>query len=292
MVGWLLGLLAASGVALATERVALPGSEVSLPAEPGFVLADTYVGVWHPGTDASVMVTKLPGPAAEVVPQFTPEALAGQGLTVGAPGPVTLDGRSGVWFEGTQQQYRVWLALVGDSGGTWLIKGTAKNEADGAPLVRMMRGATWGAWVPPRLAFAIEVPDGMAEAGTMQGALYFGPANGNGGPGEPMLAVAPSVRPLPAKVETARAQFERIPGVIGVNEDEVRDVVQGGMTGWDLQGHGLDAKTGDEMVVWQRMLFRADGSFYRMVGMAPRREAHRWVRAWEKAAATLREAER
>lgn len=277
-------------LAHAGDLVALPGSEVRLPLEPGFVLADRWVGVGNPASQASVMVTRIDAPVAQLVAGFTDEALAKQGVTVTARRDTQLGSYGGVWIDGTQSGARVAMAVVGDASRAWLLKGVAFTEADGAAVARMLEGAAWGEAAPAALVFDIVAPAGMLLAAEMAGSRLYTPDGTMGaGAGKPLFVVAPSVRPATASEDTARALFQSVAGLKDVVAEGATPVVFVGRKGWDVRGRGVDAATGAPMVAWQRILFSADGNYLRLVGVAPRAEADRWIPAWEAAAATLRD---
>jgi hypothetical protein len=276
-------------LAQAAELLTLPGSEVRLPAEPGFIVADRWVGVARPGTEASVMVTRLDAPVTQLLAGLTSDALAGQGVVVEARGPTEVGGYAGEWIEGRQGSARVYLAVVGDGTRAWILKGVAFKKKDRTPIQRILRGAVWGETAPAELVFTMDTPAGMAVAAEIQGARIYTPGGVMGTPGVPLLVVAPSIRPLPATEASARSSLATTAGFAGLEVDEVTPVVLGGRHGWDLRGRATDPSTGQPLVAWQRMVFAPDGTFIRLVGSAPREDGDAWVAAWVAAAETLRE---
>ncbi len=291
MLPTLLLLLSSLGLAAETDLVLvpLPGSEVQVPLEPDFEVAKRWVGVANEKTHASIMVTRMDVGADKMVISLTPEALAPQGVKVTSSRPVRLGEYDGKWMEGTQAGGPVWIALVGDSAHSWIIKGSARTKGTGAAVVRMLEGAAWGEPAPSALAFEIDAPFGLGHARDMAGSRMFTKdgAVGNGA-GKPLFIVAPSLQAAPITEETARATFLTGSGVEGVVVDKAVAIRHDGQLGWDLRGKGVDATTKDPMFLWQRMVFTPDGFYLRLVARAPLAEANVWLPAFEAAANSLR----
>ena len=64
------------------QGVRVPGTKVTLTPPDGFSLAQQYPGFEREVDQASIMVTELPGPAAEMIRVMTKEALAGRGMVL------------------------------------------------------------------------------------------------------------------------------------------------------------------------------------------------------------------
>lgn len=286
----LLAALSFFGFAFAADLVPLPGSEVKLPLERGFVVENRWVGVANPTTQGALMVTGFEVDSGTMIASLTPKALATQGVTIKSTEPVQLGAYAGTWMEGIQAGGRVWIALVGDSRHTWIFKGSAPTRKAGAAVVRMVKGAAWGDPVPAALAFEIEAPEGLLHAADLTGARMFTVDGTMGNTvGQTLFVVAPSLRAVPVAEATARGMFEKINGLEAVAIEQAAPVTHGARIGWDLRGQGVDAKTRAPMVAWQRLLFTPDGLYLRLLGVAPLAEADRWIPSWEAAAATLRD---
>lgn len=286
----LFGLLALVGVVFAGEPVVLPGSEVRLPAQPGFVVEKRWVGVANPTTQATLAVNRMDAPAAVMIGAMGPEALAQQGVQIIEQRRVRIAGYRGTWMEGLQSGLFVWVVIVGDDDHTWLFKGTAPNVEAGRAVEQMVKGATWGEVAPVALAFVVEAPSGLKHAADLGGASMYTVDGTMTAVGKPLFVVAMSVRPLPPTEESARAMFGKVAGLEGVTVESVTPVVQSGRSGWDVRGQGVDVTTKAPMLVWQRVLFSADGLYLRCLGVAPLAEAEVWGPAYEAAAGTLRDA--
>jgi hypothetical protein len=98
----------------------------------------------------------------------------------------------------------------------------------------------------------------------------------------------PSIRPVKVGESTARGMLKQVSGLRDVVVNGSQAVVRDGQRGWDHTGTAADATTGAPMVAWQRVMFEADGSYLRVVGMAPAAEKTAWFPAFEAAAGTLR----
>src|SRR5215213_5364220 len=71
-----------AAVPVFTQAMRVPGTKVSIAPPDGFSIAQQYPGFERPVDQASVMVTELPGAAADMIRALTPQALATRGMTV------------------------------------------------------------------------------------------------------------------------------------------------------------------------------------------------------------------
>ncbi|MEA2562724.1 MAG: hypothetical protein QOH06_4228 [Acidobacteriota bacterium] len=75
----------------AAEPVRVPGTGISLQPPAGFALAEDYPGFQSAEQQASIMVTRMPAPVAEIRKAMTKDTLATRGITLlltesGSPG--------------------------------------------------------------------------------------------------------------------------------------------------------------------------------------------------------------
>lgn len=229
----LLALLTFVGFVSAGTPVVLPGSEVQLPAMPGFMVETRWVGVGNPTTQAALLISRVDAPVAEMLAAMTPEALSQQGVALTRSRPVHIEGYDGTWMEGLQSGLSVWVVVVGDEHHCWIFKGTAPTAKAGRPIAEMVKGATWGDLAPASLAFAVEAPAGMQHASDTSGASIFTVEGtmGAGVVGKPLFAVAPGIRSVSPTEETARAMLATVAGLEGVTIESTLRIVQAGMSG-------------------------------------------------------------
>ena len=130
----LTAILALSAALLsARQAVRVPGTGVTLVPPEGFSLARRFPGFEHPGLQASIMVSELPSPAADMKAGLTTQALASQGLAVIDSSTVRIDGADALLLELAQQSggidFQKWMLVAGDGHATLLVVGSFPRSA-------------------------------------------------------------------------------------------------------------------------------------------------------------------
>ncbi len=116
--------LVASGTA-AGQPVRVPGTRVSLEAPDGFSPAKQFPGFENVALRAALMVTELPGPAAEMRRGMTKSALASRGMTLVSSSSVAVGGSQGSLLYVRQStpagEVSKWMLITGDQTTTMIV---------------------------------------------------------------------------------------------------------------------------------------------------------------------------
>ncbi len=135
-------------LSLAAERV--PGTKVTLDPPKGFAMSTQFPGYMMAETGASIMVSQIPGPIAEVAKGFTKEGLAKNGMNLLATKTVTTKTGKTTLYHVAQSargtDYLKWIIAFGNEKETVLVVATfPRNVADewSEKLRTSVVGARW-----------------------------------------------------------------------------------------------------------------------------------------------------
>lgn len=115
------------------EPVRIPGTNVSLQPPAGFERSESFPGFQSAEQQASIMVTQMPAPVAEVMKGMNKETLATRGMTLLSSNPETAGGRDALLLQVAQAaggaEYLKWMLVTGDPKSTVLVVGTFPKSA-------------------------------------------------------------------------------------------------------------------------------------------------------------------
>ncbi len=193
----LLGLAVVASTAHAAP-MHVPGTGVSLAPPPGFVPSQRFPGFQHEAKGASIMVTEVPGPAAQMQQGMTREVLASRGMTLLRSQTVKIGGSDALLVHASQsaagKDFLKWMLIAGDAKRTVMIVGTFPKAATelSLPLKRALLSASWSAAAKPApyegLAFRVDPTVRLKLAGRVGNTLVFS-ESGIMGPGDTEQAV-------------------------------------------------------------------------------------------------------
>jgi hypothetical protein len=114
------------------QSVRVPGTKVALTPPPGFSLARQYPGFEQPASQASIMVTELPGRRGEMIRALTPQALATRGMVLLSAPDETINGNPARLMSLRQKAGATdalkWMLIGGNQSMTIMIVGTFPAE--------------------------------------------------------------------------------------------------------------------------------------------------------------------
>jgi hypothetical protein len=148
-------IVESAAVAVFAQTVRVPGTKVSLVPPPGFSLAQQYPGFEREADQASIMVTELPTPAAEMIKAMTAPALATRGMTLVSSQQAVIDGHAARLLSVRQKtpagDVLKSMLIAGDPSMTIMIVGMSATDASSstaAEIRRALLSATWGSAAP------------------------------------------------------------------------------------------------------------------------------------------------
>lgn len=149
----LLSALAMKGATAAP--VAVPGTKVALEPPPGFTLADRFPGFQRADVNASIVVSEMPAPVAEIQQSMHKENLAKRNIVLLESHMITHAGADALLVKVSQQAlgdtYLKWMLVTGDAQTTTLVVGTFRSDTEtelSAPLRQAVLSTTLDAARP------------------------------------------------------------------------------------------------------------------------------------------------
>jgi len=267
-----LALMLLSWAAAAPTAQAAPvqvlGTGVALDPPPGFVPAQRFSGFEWDAKSASIVVTELEGPAAQMQKGMTREMLAGRGMTLIRSQTVRLRGKTALLVQVSQSaagtEFLKWMLVAGDAKRTVMIVGTFPKAATDLtlPIKQAILSATWGGPVKATpfegLAFRADATPALKLAGRVGNALVFSESGsmGQGDPSQAILVMGSSVTAfaIPSLEQFARDRATRSTQVGPLRNIVGRALTLDGLPGYEIVAEANDARTGREVRMYQLVL--------------------------------------
>ena len=265
-------------------RKLVPGTGISLVPPDGFQPAATFDGFQHVASGASIMVTQVAGPYAQISLGLSmPHALRQRGMELveGAERPAGDEPGKLVRVE--QEANGIvadkWIRVFGSSERTAMIVATIPRSSGDTWMPRLRTSvltARWDERAGPRgpfdgTSFRLRELGGLQFVSKMGGMLMFTPDGepDSGRTGKPLFLAGPSIAPRTPSESRDFAE-ERIRNVEGHRVTEIESVTPveiDGMSGLEIVAKAMDRDASAEAVIWQTMLFDGAG-YWRSVGIA------------------------
>jgi len=271
-----------SAVPASGQGIPVPGTKVSLVPPARFALADQYPGFESVAEQATIMVTELPGPAADMLRGMTGQALASRGMTLIAAEDVIIHGHPARVLNVSQRtanaDVQKWMLIAGDPGITVMIVGTfppAGSASTGAAIRRSLLSTSWqtaSAQSPfEGLPFHITPTARLKLARRVSNMLMLTESGTTGSPGssEALYVAGHSIGR--GQLEDVRAFSEdrarQINFVKNVRNFTGSNVQLDGLSAYELEADGVDARTGAPMRVYQ-VIVPDDTGYYILQGIS------------------------
>jgi hypothetical protein len=256
--------------------VRVPGTSVSLEPPAGFVSAESYPGFQNPEKQATILVTQMPAPAAEIRKAMTKDLLATRGITLLSSSEEKVGGRDALLVHVAQSaggvDYLKWILLWGDAEETVMVTGTFPKSAGeelGAAIRSAVLTATPSAVEPSGpfegLLFRIEPAGKLKIANRVSNMLLLTEDGRQGtlGPGEPIYVIGSSfgaggVGNLKAFSEARARKTEQITDLQNLTG---REITLGGLEAWEILADAKDVKSGIAIRLYQVIAPDAGGYF-------------------------------
>ena len=268
-------VLHVSAVLAIAQAVRVPGTKVNLAPPAGFSLAQQYPGFERQADQATIMVTELPGAAADMIRAMSKDALASRGMVLVASSQQAINGSPARLLNVRQNTSNgdvlKWILIAGDQTMTIMIVGMFPADsppATGTAIQRALLSTSWGAASPnafeglpfrvtptSKLKLARRVSNmlTLTESGTMGSpgsseALYLvGHSIGRGGVGD--------LRSF----SEARARQTTLTKSVG--NFTGRTVQIDGLDAYELEAEAVDARSGAPMRLYQVIVPDETGYF-------------------------------
>lgn len=260
----------------------VPGTSVSLVPPSGFSPAVRFAGFQNEKAGASIMVTELPAPLQATTEGFTPSALQAKGMQLMDRQSIDIAGGKATYLLLSQQAqgqtYLKQILLFGDSRRTVMINGVYP-EASKA-LEKEIRAALvstaylTGAHADPFAAtkFRLNVsgtPFRFAKSVTSSLIYTTDGEMPTRSPDKAAIVVANSHSTV---APNSRRQFsldrlKKLPRGASITPKTINPITVDKLSGYEIVGEGKDGNN-QKQLVYQVMLFDAEGGYYLLVGTA------------------------
>ena len=268
--------------ARAESQEPVKGTHVILTPPSGFVVADRFPGFMSEATGASVMVSELPAPFGEVTKDFNASGFKKQGMTLLTQEKASYGTYNGELISAAQSARGVdflkWMAVFWDDKTTYLVTASFPKEAK-ADLSDVLKKTVMGARVCTTdvdpfdaLTFRVSPTNDMKIAKVIGNGILL--SKGGVFPAKsietPIFVVGASASKglaIPDKKVFAEARLQKIATLKDVRVKTTDPITIGGLDGFESTADALDADSAAKMLVYQVVLFDADG-YYAMQGIA------------------------
>jgi hypothetical protein len=271
----------------------------------GFTKATSFYGFEQAETKSSVMLSKIPGPFAEVTKGFNKSTLATRGIDLISKKAVKIDNQSGFLLNVSQsaygQTFRKWILVFGNAQSTNVMTATfpstntAKLSDSLKQLILAVRPIAVSAPTASSLPFTVTTVAGLLPvqkiAAVGKAAAFTKDGNiPTAEPTDPLLIVAPSLgtfiisdtKAYATKRLSGYPQFE-IGTVTSTNEISIDN-----LPGWEIIVDARDRQTQAALKIYQIMLFPRSGGYVSITGIVGDKQAEVYLPKFKAIALTYR----
>lgn len=287
-----------AGFAQNARPIQVAGTRYSLIPPEGFVAATNFSGFQHPENGASVMVSELPAPYAELSKAFTADALKTKGMTLLGKETIDFNGGKATFLTVSQEaggtHFLKQILMFGDADKTVMINGIYPEAAKAiAPQIKAaLLSTVYDAAQPedPLAAanFSIEVSGtGFKFAKSLSGSLIY-TEDGKVPSQKAMFLGANSLGQTAAgdKKQHAIQVLKQLPNGEHTQVQKIAPVRIDNLDGYEIIARGKNKQMADELV-YQVVLYTAESEYFMLVGLAST-EQEKNLAAFRKLAQTFK----
>lgn len=275
-VSMLTAVVHCSAAPAVAQAVRVPGTKVSLTPPAGFSPAQQYPGFERAADQASIMVTELPTPAADMIRAMTRQGLASRGMNLIAAQDAVINGTPARLLHLRQQTPNAdvlkWMLIAGDRTMTIMVVGTL--PAGGAPstgnaIQQSLLTTSWGSAAAPSpfegLPFRVTPSAKLKLARRVSNMLTFTESGTMGSPGstEALYLVGHSIgKGQLGDLRTfaeARARQTTLTKSVGNFAGRMLQVDR--LDAYELEADALDARSGAPVRLYQVIIPDESGYF-------------------------------
>lgn len=286
------------------QSTLVTGTRVSLAPPVEFTPSSQFPGYQQESTGASIMVTEIPGPFAEVSAGFArPSELAKKGMTLQKKEEITIDGRTAlllqIWQVAAGQEFLKWILALGNANETVLVVATFLKQHE-SELSEKMRASlltvTWDSEksVSPTegLSFSLSEKRKMKPAKRIANKLIY-TKDGimpNEGGDAPLFIIGQST----AKVNVddpesfAKLILLQNDSFTDIEIEQSSEVLIDSLSGYEILAKGLDKKSKQPTVIYYTMLFEEQNYFFFMLGMVGSEQREAYLPVFKEMAGSFR----
>ncbi|MDL1873596.1 hypothetical protein FBQ85_00265 [Cytophagia bacterium CHB2] len=281
----------------------MAGTRVSLTPPAEFTLSAQFPGYQQESTGASIMVTEIPGPFAEVSAGFSvPAELAKKGMTLQTKEEITVDGRTAlllqIWQVAAGKEFLKWILAFGNANETVMVMATfpKQHESDRSEKLRTsLLTVTWDSEksVSPTegLSFTLSEKGEMKLAKRMANMLIYtkGGIMPTEGEDVPLFIIGQSISKVNVEDPESLAKLSLLQNdsVADIEIEQPVKVLIDSLSGYEIIAKGMSAKSKQPTVIYQMMLFE-DQNYYIMLGMVGSEKREAYLQVFREMAGSFR----
>jgi hypothetical protein len=280
------GLLSAGGITqptLAAEQPAIvAGTKVRLTPPTNFTPAAKFPGYFQASSNASIMVTEIPGPFSELSAGLrNPSKLEKNGISLLSQEQVKLNGQNAILLKMQQTASGVdflkWVLIFGDQASSTMVTATFPKHLN-AKLSESLKQSLLTSQQDQSLTESTD--EGLDYTLQEQGDLKLAKRISNGllltkggafpsqSAADPIFVVAPSVteQAIADPEAFSKQRLLKTNSVIKIEIETSQPVTINTLKGYEIVAKAQDQESGQPMLVYQVMLFDQKG-YYIMQGL-------------------------
>ncbi|MCE7940105.1 MAG: hypothetical protein DYG95_00705 [Chlorobi bacterium CHB1] len=285
------------------QSTLVAGTRVSLTPPAEFTLSAQFPGYQQESTGASIMVTEIPGPFAEVSAGFSvPAELAKKGMTLQTKEEITVDGRTAlllqIWQVAAGKEFLKWILAFGNANETVMVMATfpKQHESDRSEKLRTsLLTVTWDSEksVSPTegLSFTLSEKGEMKLAKRMANMLIYtkGGIMPTEGEDVPLFIIGQSISKVNVEDPESLAKLSLLQNdsVADIEIEQPVKVLIDSLSGYEIIAKGMSAKSKQPTVIYQMMLFE-DQNYYIMLGMVGSEKREAYLQVFREMAGSFR----
>ncbi len=265
-----------------TNHKSVAGTLIALIPLADFTEAQAFQGFQQKESNASIMVSEIPGPFSETTRGFNERDLKGQGVTLKNKEAIRVNGMEGYFITTEQHAYDMlfvkYILTFGDVKSTFIITGMYPKKFKGLDhaIVKALYSVVYdpASMVNPVTAvpFKINTSNTKFEfAKNISGTLLY-TVDGKV-PSESNDKTTFIVGQAFSKIETdneklfAFNRLSRMPYQIQTSQNRINEIEIDGLRGYEIEAQGTDSKSGTINTLYQVILF-SEASYYILFGAA------------------------
>ncbi len=287
-----------------TNLVIFPEVGLAIPQPTGFTKATSFYGFEQASTNSSILLSKIPGPFAEVTKGFDRNGLATRGIDLISRQPVKIDNQSGLLLQVSQsaygQKFLKWIVVFGDEQNTNIATATflSKNAAKlGLSLKQIVLAVSPNQSSPnaSSLPFTVTAVDGLSLVQKVAGVGKVAAFTKNGNiptasPTDPLFIVTPSLGDIPIgdRKSFATRRLSGYPQIEIAAVKSNNEITIDNLSGWEIIADGRDRQSKAMLKLYQIVLFPKQGGYVLMTGIVGDKQAEIYLPKFKTMALTYR----
>jgi hypothetical protein len=296
-------LLALSAAIAFAKPVPVPGTQVAIEPPEGFTLAKQFPGFMREDVTASIVVTEMPAPVAEIKKAMNKEDLATKGMVLLESETLKHAGKDALLVKVSQQasgiDFLKWMLITGEERATTLVVGTFRSDTEdelSAPMRTAVLSSSFGA--APKdafegLLFRIAPSAKLKLAGRVSNMLLLNESGTTTpvAPEAPLYVIGSSmgeaaIGDLPAFAQARAAKTAKVKDVRNFKGQPIK---LDGLDAYELVADATDAKSGKALRLYQ-VIAPEGNNYFIAQGLVGAQRAAEFVPEFQRVTGSFKQA--